>query len=127
MNDLISPGTDCSFKVNQIICIEHQDTCVYGEVIEIIKQRQLCWFRPFLLTKNNSSDRDIGESEVIDLHSGSDLLLPICLFRASLDTELISLLSKFEGLNNFTKNSSISRGYLNQFVRQVWQDNKDKF
>ncbi|MGF1542097.1 MAG: hypothetical protein ACFCU5_16910 [Pleurocapsa sp.] len=128
MNKIISPGTDSSFQANQIICLEYQDTCVYGEVIQIIEQRQLCWFRPFLLTKNNSGDRDdFLKNEIMDLRASSDLLLPVCWFRASLDTEAFCLLSKFGDLDYLPKDNSNSRRYLNQFVRQVWQAHQDKF
>lgn len=36
-------------KVNQIVCLEHQGNNLYGEVIQLITERQLCWFRPLCL------------------------------------------------------------------------------
>lgn len=128
MNNIIFSQTDCSFQANQIICLEHQDTCLYGEVIQIIYQRQLCWFRPLLLTTNQHSSLDsLTNDEIIDLRDSSDLLWPLSLFRHSLDTEVICLLSKFGDSDNLPKDSSVSRRHLNQFVQKVWQANKDKF
>ncbi len=128
MNNAIFPQTDSFFQANQIICLEHDNTCVYGEVIQIIAQRQLCWFRPLFLTTNCQGDlNSVMTEDLVDLRSGSDLLLPICLFRDALDTETICLLSKFYNSDKLPKDNSISCGYLNQFVRQVWQANQDKF
>lgn len=128
MNNIIFPQTDLSFQVYQIICLEHQDTCLYGEAIQINYQRQLCWFRPLFLTTNYArSQNTLANDEVIDLRSSSDLLLPICLFRPSLDTEVISLLSQFGDLDDSPKDSLVSSRCLNQFVQKVWQANKDKF
>ena len=46
MNDVVSDPADWQFKVNQIVCLEHQSNKLYGEVIQLIPNRRLCWFRP---------------------------------------------------------------------------------
>lgn len=38
-----------SLKENQIVCLEHKGNNLYGEVIQLIDDRQLCWFRPLCL------------------------------------------------------------------------------
>ena len=116
------------FKESQIICLEHQGTRLYGEVIQLILSRQMCWFRPMCMTiEQVESDRYAPSPKLIQLQFSSDLLWPINLFRPALDTEVISLLTD---LNNNYKpklNKTSPRQYLNQFIRQVWAANKDKF
>ena len=119
-----------SFKANQIICLEHQNNCLYGEVIQIIQQRQLCWLRPLLLIENYSLFLDnhaLTKNEIIDLRDTSDLLLPISWFRYSLDTEVVSLLSKLSSFADSSKDNLFSRRHLHQFIQKGWQVNKDKF
>lgn len=126
MSDTVHSQSQNAFKNNQIICLEHQQDCLYGEVIQIIDERQLCWFRPMCIV--NSEDRLHFQeaTNLIDLQSGLDLLWPIALFRPALDTEVISLLSKLGDTNDLSPQKS-SRKYLNSFVKSVWQANKDKF
>lgn len=117
-----------NFQVNQIICLEHQNLCLYGEVIELIPLRQLCWFRPICLSKlDHEHDSNLESSELIDLQSGSDLLWPITLFRPALDTEVIYLLVELNNIRESVTSKKANRQYLNKFVRQVWQANRDKF
>ena len=118
------------FQSGQIVCLESDRSFLYGEVIQVVTQRQLCWVRPLTiavtLQENNSSFDVNGDREIIDLRSASDLLLPLTLFRASYDTEVISLLAELAAKDKFSDRQEMSR-YLNQFVRQVWQKNKEKF
>lgn len=128
MEDIEFSTPKLPFKVNQIICLEHQDTCLYGEVIQLIPRRGLCWFRPICMTKiclNQS--QELTNKELIHLHSSSDLLWPMTLFRPALDTEVISLLYGSDDVAKTTEYPSYSRQYFNQFVQQVWQANQDMF
>ena len=116
------------FKVNQIICLEHQNICLYGEVIQLISHRKLCWFRPICLSKLNFDLNSTKEStRLIDLQSSSDLLWPITLFRPALDTEVIYLLAELNNIRESFNPKKANRQHLNKFVRQVWQANQDKF
>ena len=47
-----------ALKVNQIVCLEHQGNNLYGEVIQLITERQLCWFRPLCLVISADSAID---------------------------------------------------------------------
>ena len=118
------------FKSGQIVCLESDRSFLYGEVIQVVTQRQLCWVRPLTiavtLNENSSSFESNLDREIIDLRSASDLLLPLTLFRASYDTEVISLLTKLAAKDEFCDQQQMSL-YLNRFVKQVWQDNKEKF
>ncbi|MGF1590109.1 MAG: hypothetical protein ACFCU7_12845 [Pleurocapsa sp.] len=53
MDDVVFDTADWQFKVNQIVCLEHQSNKLYGEVIQLIPNRKLCWFRPKCLVLSN--------------------------------------------------------------------------
>ena len=55
MDDVSFNSTKMSLKVNQIACLEHGNNNLYGEVIQLVPLRQLCWFRPICLVISNSS------------------------------------------------------------------------
>ena len=118
------------FKVNEIICLENDLRYLYGEVIQLLPRRGLCWFRPMcLVVCEGFSDRPspiIEPSQLIDLQSGSDLLWPTTLFRPALDTEVISLLPLLSDRYSSSVNTP-NKQYLNRFIQQVWRDNRDKF
>ena len=118
MNKIFPTIGDLAFKPNQIVCLEFCDERLYGEVIQVIEQRQTCWVRPILIVQQNII--------VIDLRTGSDLILPLRLFRLCFDTEVIPFLSQLNQLHSISSNKSLSFD-LNLFVKQVWQTNQDKF
>ncbi|MGL5871292.1 MAG: hypothetical protein ACRC2R_02800 [Xenococcaceae cyanobacterium] len=121
------------FKPRQIVCLEHENTRLYGEVIQIISGRKLCWVRPLMLAIDSPNvDRlsiSTNAEQSFNLAESSDLLWPISLFRAALDTEVIPLLielNSFEcSINN--DNSQYIRQKLNIFVKQVWQAHQNLF
>lgn len=63
-----------SFRVNQIVCLEDRSNKLYGEVIQLIAQRNLCWFRPICLVifdcditdRNSSTEYTEYTVEVLD-------------------------------------------------------------
>lgn len=118
------------FKSGQIVCLESDNHALYGEVIQTISQRQLCWVRPLTIAITKSTDSpsfDLNtDREIIDLRSASDLLLPLTLFRASYDTEAIYILTELAAKEPNCNRQEISIT-LNNFVRRIWQDNQDKF
>lgn len=125
MDELGSATTDLHFQANQIVCLDHQDASLYGEVIQSIAHRKLCWFRPICLVVSQF-DRQ-SEARTIDLQSGvSDLLWPTVLFRPALDTEIIHHLAQLKDKSLGLMDKKSNR-HLNRFVQQVWQANQDKF
>lgn len=116
-----------SLKHNQIVCLEHQESCLYGEVIQLIPERQLCWFRPICIVISDRSDEYLPKSKLIDLQLGADLIWPIAFFRPVLDTEVISFWGKLNDVSNLVMPKKSSRQHLNYFVKLFWRDNKDKF
>ena len=127
MNDTSYSSVDLDFKVNEIICLENQNTCLYGEVIQILPSRGLCWFRPMCLVVSDAGNSSFEPKQSIDQRSGSDLLWPIDLFRAALDTEVVGFLTQLSDRDRLVANKISSRQCLNKFLQQVWQDNQDKF
>ena len=118
MSEIFPATGDEAFKPHQIVCLEFYDERLYGEVIQIIEQRQTCWVRPILIVQQ--------EVLVGDLRSNSDLILPLRLFRLCFDTEIIPFLTQLNQLHPISSNQSPSFD-LNLFIQQVWQTSQDKF
>ena len=126
MDDLAFTTKDLPFKSNQIVCLEHQDTNLYGEVIQLIPHRGLCWFRPICLIVSELDCTKSEQTQAIDLHGVSDLLWPTVLFRLAIDTEIIDHLSQLKNDNQNLMDKKPNK-HLNRFVQQVWRANQDKF
>ncbi|MEL6927372.1 MAG: hypothetical protein AAFO95_01905 [Cyanobacteria bacterium J06600_6] len=156
MNNLPSSPINLPLKVNQIVSLDYLDHHLYGEVIQLIPDRQLCWFRPLCLslvnleqqdfdlnsclTEERSSSQktstqqnlvahsqDYWKTNLIDLQSSSDLLWPDVLFRPALDSEIIDFLPQLSDISHISKNNKINQKCLNKFVYLVWQAHQDKF
>ncbi len=100
MDDVVFDTADWQFKVNQIVCLEHQSNQLYGEVIQLIPDRQLCWFRPKCLVLSNfdpaqQNDYLYKQSSQAQLNSSSVNLAQKAFCRSSnLEaTQLIDLQS----------------------------------
>lgn len=113
------------FQPRQIVCLEHQDTRLYAEVIQVVESRQLCWVRPLLLVKftfNHEPNINLPLNlPLYDLRYSADLLWSLTSFRPALDTEVIPLLVQLEALAPPADRSLGSQQQFNQFIRQVWQ------
>ena len=122
-----------NFKPSQIVCLEHKDTYLYAEVIQVLETRKMCWVRPLMLkifsSENESkTNQEISENSTLwDLREGADLVWPICLFREAIDTEVIPLLAELELLDSKQKNQQVSHQQLREFVRIVWETYPDVF
>lgn len=122
-----------NFQPSQIVCLEHGDTCLYAEVIQVLETRKMCWVRPLILKVLSSESDDKNSQEMSekltlwDLREGADLVWPICLFREAIDTEVIPLLAELEFLDSYQKNQQISHQQLRRFVSMVWQAYPDVF
>ncbi|MBD2041326.1 hypothetical protein [Microcoleus sp. FACHB-672] len=117
------------FQPSQIICLEHQNSYLYAEVIDIIEARQMCWGRPIMLAVWLAGIDRPSEGlfeqlpELYDLRDGADFLLPISLFRPALDTELIPLLPQLDipPENKPVDAPKIAHRQLREFIHQIWQ------
>ncbi|NEO26343.1 MAG: hypothetical protein F6K03_05450 [Kamptonema sp. SIO4C4] len=97
------------FQPHQMVCVENQQTYLYAEVVQEIRDRQMCWVRPLCL---KTPDR------LVDLRQESDIVWYRDAFRPALDTEVLPLLTE---LTTLTEAVQTPRTLLNQFMQQVWQ------
>jgi hypothetical protein len=124
------------FKPYQILCLEHQDSRLYAEVVQFVELRGAYWVHPLaLLMRAPASEVSFAEFgleqvagcfQLHDLRQGADLVWPACLFRAALDTEVMPLLSHLSELATFPDDKTnqkklAAHHQLQQFVQQVWQ------
>lgn len=113
-----------NFKPGQIVSLECGNACLHSEVIQVVEARQVCWVRPLMLVVFSSpqdlTDRLSPEYSLLDLRDGSDLLWPLNLFRAALDTEIISLLTQLHSLDYEKKDGVTASRQLRDFVDRVW-------
>ena len=125
-----------SFQPCQIVCLEHEDFRLYGEVIQIVQERQVCWVRPLGLIVLTADPADsltwqerftAGAFVLHDLREGADLLWPASLFRPALDTEVMPILMQLYNAEIQTKPDRTARQKLNSFVQEVWQANANVF
>ncbi|MGB7444899.1 MAG: hypothetical protein WA919_27845 [Coleofasciculaceae cyanobacterium] len=129
----VSIGSPCKFQPNQIVCLEHDNTYLYSEVIEVVESRQTCWVRPLMLVvaAPGSGSLSIVSSDQLklyDLRLGADLLWPTSLFRPAIDTEVIPLLLQLDDqATQIAHNSREAHQQLSFFVHQVWQFYKRDF
>ena len=118
------------FQPNQIVCLEHEETRLYAEVIQIVRPRQICWARPLMLIVPESfsdSETDKNRSTLYDLRQGADLLWPSILFRAALDTEVMPLFTYLQASKTQPDSSQMAHQQLQDFVRQVWLAHQNNF
>ncbi|MEG4989671.1 hypothetical protein QUB08_28595 [Microcoleus sp. BR0-C5] len=118
---------DCAlnFKPGQIVSLECGDACLHSEVIQVVEARQICWVRPLmlvvLLSGKDLSEQWLEEYTLSDLRDGADLLWPLSLFRAAVDTEVISLLTELHSRDSDQKDGAIASRQLRDFVDRVWE------
>ncbi len=120
------------FQPRQIVCLEHETTCLYAEVIEFVELRQVCWLRPLMLTVtpvNNELLLTASPESVLlyNLRQGPDLLLPVRLLRLALDTEVIPLLVGLEDPLYESVNNVESHHQLSYFISKVWRTYPKEF
>ncbi len=132
------------FQPCQIVCLEHETSRLYAEVVQIAEKRQLCWVRPLVLVmqpEDNLSQNDESERDIYyNLREDSDLLFPLVLFRPAFDTEMIPVLSFLYGINERSdradseplsssseKDTETGHGIFRQFVHQVWNAHPEVF
>jgi hypothetical protein len=113
-----------NFQPCQILCLEHQNTCLYVELIQVAAARLLYWVRPVALAIASDliAEPDSLPSCILyDLRQGADLLWPPTYFRAALDTEVIPLLAKLEDVKAQSDGDRTAHQQLRDFMQRVWQ------
>jgi hypothetical protein len=133
------------FQNFEILCLEHENTRLYAEVIQVVVKRQLCWVRPLVLLELPSElsflqqsihfETEPIEAEqpvLYDLRQGADLLYPLSLFRTALDVEVIPVLAQLNALKAQMEESGReiqpeAHTKLQEFARRLWQAHPEEF
>ena len=129
-----SPAVPC-FQPSQIVGLEHETSCLYAEVVQVIESRQSCWVRPLMLVfwseatqRQNSSLATMAAR--YDLRHDSDLLLPLTLFRVALDVEVLPWLADlYTDDRDVADHEKKASGHqlFREFIQRVWQAHPEVF
>jgi hypothetical protein len=135
--------TPTDLRPHQIFYLEQDNSRLYGELIQWVAERNLCWLRPIALcclpetadhTANQSSfaalsfaasaasaaSTDSGAAILYDLSQGADLICPDSLLRLALDIEVLPVLAQLHSLKpELAPPQNAHR--LRQFIQQLWQ------
>jgi hypothetical protein len=117
------------------VCLEHNNTVLYAELIQVLDQQQRYWARPVLLCESQGdaeSEMTVsGEGYIYDVRHCSDLIWPKARFRRAFDTELIPLLKyltseavpMMQGQPSAPRATSIhlARRKLSAFIQDLWE------
>jgi hypothetical protein len=124
-----------TFQSCQIVCLEHEATRLYAEVVQVAEPRRVCWVRPLILVLQPADE--LGwyagispTTRLYNLRGEADLLLPITLFRAALDEEVIPVLPYLyaEETSELTlKLEHVEPSQLRQLVRMICQAHPEAF
>jgi hypothetical protein len=133
-NHLYLTSAALNFQPCQIVCLEHEASRLYAEVVQVAESRHLCWVRPLVLVLDSFVSVDPQTAEApstwYDLRNGADLLYPLVLFRKALDTEVIPLLNLlYSPGSEGDDGCSDAAGHqqLKLFIKKVWQTHPDLF
>lgn len=84
-----------SVAVYQIVCLQSKGACLYGELIQHVKDRQICWVRPIslhLTTETNIADTS-DRVEILDVRNGPDIICADHVIHPVLDTDWLEILT----------------------------------
>ncbi|NEO33850.1 MAG: hypothetical protein F6K36_26235 [Symploca sp. SIO3C6] len=118
--------TNYKFHSSQIVYLEYDNARLYGEVIEFVESRQVCWVRPLMLVvPAMGSDLlpliSLENLTLYDLRQGADLLLSACLFQQAFDSEVIPLLVELNNPETQLVTKTDTHQQLRDFVSRVWE------
>ncbi len=111
------------FEPFQVVCLEYEASRLYGEVVQVVEHRQVCWVRPLMLTVAAIAREEEMNAEpcFYDLRNGADLLLPAALFRTALDVEVIPLFSRLHNSERINYNPDANgHQQLKHLIQGVW-------
>jgi hypothetical protein len=120
------------FQPCEIVCLECDISHLYGEVVQTVKDRQVCWVHPLALVLGslNSGNGDAIDPVYYDLRESSDLLLPVVLFRSAFDTEVLPLIARLYKLDEEGKPSgsrSAAQHQVNDLIKRLCQMHPEAF
>ncbi|PSN18404.1 hypothetical protein C7271_12720 [filamentous cyanobacterium CCP5] len=108
------------FTPGQIVYLEHQGDRLYGEIIQVVRQRQMIWLRPLVITIPKDP-----QSERVDLSDTADLLWPMHRLRAALDVDALPILADLPAkrLSSTAEpgDRRLRTKQLSQFIERAWR------
>jgi hypothetical protein len=112
---------------HQIVCLECDQTQLYGEVIQVLERRKLCWMRPMVLvdgalTDTSNSPPGTAYEGIYPITDGPDLLWPLDQFRLALDTDVMPLMVAMQTLKaDEIEHHQMGLRRLRDFIEHLWQ------
>ncbi len=107
------------FRSQEIVYIQNDELRLFAQVIQTIPDRNRCWVKPLALAH-------YGDFQFRLLHDCQDcaqLILPIYLFHAAVDTDVIPVMMELFQLEKSRELSldttSISRQALHHFIAHL--------
>ena len=95
------PTLASALAVHQVVALKHGDCRLYGEVIQVVVDRQRCWVRPLAYVESCPTGEHASLSTPFfhtcySLQHGPDIIWPLHLFEAALDTDWLSVLTQLQ-------------------------------
>jgi hypothetical protein len=114
---LFQRGYANEFKIDQIVCLERNDSYLFAEVIDNITISARCWVRPLAIARSNP--RSFELEFIHDLRDASQLILPAALCRYALDTEVLPLISELFHPDKDSTITLAARQALHKFIADI--------
>lgn len=97
----------------QVIFIQCENDRLYGELVQRVPERRICWVRPLSLCLSADSQT---KARLLDVRNGPDIICADHLIQPALDTEWIAVLNQLSILK-------VACDYpeANQFLRRFLQ------
>ncbi|ABW28793.1 conserved hypothetical protein [Acaryochloris marina MBIC11017] len=122
----------------EIVCLEHQGSYLYAEVIQTIETRQRSWVRPLFLQLTTQSSEPAYPAQGLfsfRLQNCADLVWPSQFFRPAMDDEVLPFLLQMhtekpqdqEDPKVVSERDRKAHQALRQMIQQVWQAFPDAF
>jgi hypothetical protein len=109
---MLEKSPDLCFRPQEIVCIDRSDLRLFGEVIQMIPDRDRCWAKPLILAQ-------LEDFQLIfrhDLREAPQLILPQYLFRSALDTEVLPLMGELFQVDPSPEATLLARQALHHFI-----------
>jgi hypothetical protein len=126
---MIEKSSTIEFKIDQIVCLELDNSYLFAEVIDNIAISARCWVRPLTIARlppvGYANDPQSFELEFLhDLRDASQLILPAALFRYALDTEVLPLISELFHPDKDSILTLEAKQALHKFIADIYQSPK---
>ena len=116
---MIDKSTPIEFKIDQIVCLDQANLCLFAEVIDNITISARCWVRPLAIARSNPQSFEL--EFLHDLRDAAQLILPAGLFRYALDTEVLPLITELYHPEKESIPSLDAKQALHTFIANIYR------